>query len=166
MNKEDEECNICDIKEVKKENKIIKLPFIYQNKIYQTNVYLLSGIVEKNLQKIMNENIPTENFIFKENQKNNYGLFIEDKKAYLVNIQHEKYLLLKMNQNTLLIQNLETKKFENLFLNQNITLGNNKYILTTIYNGSSLLLIPVNSTKVYDNSYGLHKNVFTPILNI
>ncbi|MFY7987399.1 MAG: hypothetical protein ACOVNP_00850 [Flavobacterium sp.] len=185
INKEDEECNICYEKEkknvIKEENsilshnemksskevvnKILKLPFSYQNKVYQTNVYLLSGIVEKNLQKIINENVPSENFIFKENNKNNYGLFIEDKKIYLVNIQHEKYLLLQINQNTLLVQNLQTKKFENIFLNQNVTLGNNKYTLTTIFNGTSLLLIPVNSTKVYDNSYGLHKTVFTPILN-
>ena len=163
INKE-EECNVC----YEKENKIVKLPFMYQNRLYQTNVYLLNGIIEKNLQKIMNENVPIENIIFKENNKNNYGLLLKDKYSYLVNIQHEKYLLLRVNQNTLLIQNLQTKKFENLFINQNITLGNIKYTLTSILNSnekSPLLLIPINSNKIYDNKYGLNRIIFSPIIN-
>ncbi len=150
--------------EKKIENKIIQMPFIYQNKAYKTNVYMLNGIMEKNLQKIINENVPTENFIFKENNRNTYGLLIEDKKAYLVNVQHEKYLLLRVNQNTLLIQNLNTKKFQNVLINQNITLGKQTYILTNMINGTPLLLIPMNSTKVYDNKYGLNRTVFTPLL--
>ena len=99
--------------------------------------------------------------IIKEKKNNGFGKACNIGAKY----SHEKYLLLQMNQNTLLVQNLQTKKFENLFLNQNITLGNNKYILTTIFNGKSLLLIPVNSTKIYDNKYGLNRSVFIPILN-
>ncbi len=152
----------------KNENKVIQLPFIHQNKVYKTNVYLLSGIVENNLQKILNENVPSENFIFKENNKNTFGLLIENKKAYLVNIQHEKYLLLRVNESTLFIQNLTTKKFENIIINNNILLGKQLYTLTNIFNTKSnapLLLIPVNGNKIYDNHYGLNRTVYSPIIS-
>ncbi len=146
----------------------LPMPFVYQNKIYKTNVCILSGMLEKSMVKILNEKVPTENFIFKENKKSEYGLMIEDKRAYVVNIQHQKYLLLRINHQTLLIQDLTNKKFENVSIGNNITIGNIQYTLCTLTShsiNSPLLLIPIQSTKVFDNKYGLNKMIYSPKLS-
>ncbi len=158
-----------DTSSIPKVTPIIPLPFVYQNKIYQTNVSILTSSNEKNLLKLMNEEIPINNFIFQENKKSLCGLMIEEQKSYVVNIQHTPYLFICGKDSTLLVQNMNSKKYENVTVGNQITLSNITYGLCAMNQqkiSSPLLLVPLQSMKIFDNKYGFQRTVYTPKINV
>ncbi len=138
------------------------LPIVYQGRQYQTRTLLLENTLNYDLARGYLFEVPVANFLFPQNQKTECAILLDDKKIYLVNINHQKYTFIKTSPNTLLYQNLTSNKIETATLGSNIQLGNITYQL--IHNPiiQKMMLLPVQISKIYDNKYGLHKTVYLP----
>jgi hypothetical protein len=126
----------------------------YQNINYKINIKKLINDNNLNLfnlssSKILNENIIT---------KNNLSLELENKNSsYLFQYLNQKYLINKI-ENTLVLTNMNIRNSQ-IYKNKDIIkIGNIDFI---IYNNCTLL-IPLITTKIFDNSYGVSFNYYVP----
>jgi hypothetical protein len=138
------------------------LPILYQGRQYQTRTLLLENTLNYDIARGYLFEVPVANFLFPQNQKTECAILIDEKKIYLVNINHQKYALIKTSPNTLLYQSLSSNKMETTTIGSNIQLGNVTYQLIHNPIVQKMMLLPVQISKIYDNKYGLHKTVYLP----
>ena len=90
--------------------------------------------------------------------KNNWSLELDNKNSsYLLLYLNQKYLINKID-NSLVLTNMNTRNSQ-IYKNKDIfKIGNNDFLL---YNNCTLL-IPLVTTKIYDNNYGVSFNYYVP----